>query len=314
MTSQERLVFMSPSDPPKAWETAFRALAPQIDFIVSRGEVEAPHTIDWAVVWKPPAGALAGLTGLKCVFSLGAGVDHILSDTAYPAGVPLSRVVDPYLTAGMSEYVVLHVLAHHRGLFRNLADQAQRSWKPFAAPRAEETRIGFLGLGELGLDAARKLGAFGYDLAAWTATRKHEPGIRSFAGLSEIQYFLKRTDILVCLLPLTDATRGILNSATFDLLPAGARIINAARGGHLIEADLIAALDSGHLAGATLDVFETEPLPPDSPLWTHPKIVVTPHMAALTDARSTAAAMVESMALVRRGELPLNPVDLDRGY
>jgi glyoxylate/hydroxypyruvate reductase A len=309
----ETLVFISPSDPPKAWESAFRGLAPEIGFTVSRGDFPAGTHADWAVVWKPPAGALARLTGLKCVFSLGAGVDHVLSDPDFPS-VPLARVVDPYLTAGMSEYVVLHVLAHHRGLFRNLADQMAGRWAPFAAKRADDTRVGILGLGELGLDAARKLKPFGYRVAGWSQTRKHEPDVESFAGTGELPAFLARTDILVCLLPLTLATRGILNSSTLSLLPEGAAIINAARGGHVIESDLIAALDEGHIAGATLDVFATEPLPSDSPLWSHPKVVVTPHMASLTDPRSTAITMVESMARIRAGGRPLYEVDLTRGY
>ena len=312
--AQEKLVFISPSDPPKAWESAFRGLAPEIAFTVSRGDFLPGTRADWAVVWKPPMGALARLTGLKCIFSLGAGVDHVLVDPDFPPGIPLARVVDPYLTAWMSEYVVLHVLAHHRGLMRNLADQAAGRWAPFAAKRADETRIGILGLGELGLDAARKLQPFGYQIAGWSQTRKDEPGVESFAGTGELAAFLARTDILVCLLPLTPATRGILNSATFTLLPEGAVVINAARGGHLIESDLLAALDEGQLSGATLDVFQTEPLPPDSPIWTHPKIMVTPHMAAITDPRSTAITMVESMARIRDGGRPLYEVDLTRGY
>ncbi len=312
--AQETLVFISPSDPPKAWESAFRGLAPDIGFTVSRGEFAKGTHADWAVVWKPPAGALARLTGLKCIFSLGAGVDHVLTDPQFPTGIPLARVVDPYLTAGMSEYVALHVLAHHRGLQRNLAAQAESRWAPFAAKRADETRVGILGLGELGLDAARKLKPFGYRLAGWSNTRKSESDVESFAGTGELAAFLARTDILVCLLPLTPATRGILNSSTFALLPEGAAIINAARGGHLIESDLVAALDEGHLSGATLDVFATEPLPADSPLWSHPKIMVTPHMAAITDPRSTAITMVESMARIRAGGRPLYEVDLKRGY
>lgn len=310
----ERLIFISPSDPPEDWESAFRALAPEIAFTVSRGDFPPGERADWAVVWKPPPGALARMKGLKGIFSLGAGVDHILSDPDMPKDIPLSRVVDPYLTAGMSEYVVLHVLAHHRGLYRNLAAQAAGRWRPFAAKRADAVRVGILGLGELGLDAARKLKPFGYRLAGWSATRKAEPGVESFAGTAELAAFLGRTDILVCLLPLTPATRGILNSATLALLPEGAALINAARGGHLIESDLIAALDEGHLSGATLDVFQREPLPPESPLWSHPKVVVTPHMASLTDARSTAKAMVESMARIRAGGRPLYEVDLARGY
>lgn len=314
MAAPERLVFISPSDPPGDWEAAFRTAAPEVEFVVSRGEVERPETIDWAVVWKPPAGALARLPNLRCVLSLGAGVDHILLDPGYPRDVPLSRVVDPYLTAGMSEYVVLHVLAHHRDLPRSLGHQAAGRWKPFTAPRADETRVGILGLGELGLDAARKLRPFGYRLAGWSLGRKAEPGVESFAGAGELGAFLARSDILVCLLPLTPATRGILNSAAFDRLPRGARLINAARGGHLIESDLIAALDEGQIGGATLDVFQSEPLPATSPLWTHPKVIVTPHIAAITDPRSTAQQMAESMARVRRGEAPLNPVDLTKGY
>jgi glyoxylate/hydroxypyruvate reductase A len=310
----ERLVFLSPADPPAAWREAFQQAAPDIEFLLSRGAVDRPETIDWAVVWKPPPGLLARLPNLRCVFSLGAGVDHVLSDPDFPRGIPLSRVVDPYLTAGMSEYVVLHTLVHHRNLKRSQADQAACRWAPFAAPRADETRVGIMGLGELGLDAARKLKPFGYRLAAWSASRKSEPGVESFAGTGELRAFLARTDILVCLLPLTAATRGILNAAAFAQLPRGARIINAARGGHLVEADLVAGLDSGHLAGATLDVFETEPLPPASPLWLHPKVVITPHIASLTDARSTALSMVESMARIRRGEAPLNQVDPDKGY
>lgn len=314
MAAPERLVFISPSDPPADWEAAFRAAAPEVEFVVSRGEVERPEAIDWAVVWKPPPGALARLPNLRCVLSLGAGVDHILLDPGYPRGVPLSRVVDPYLTAGMSEYLVLHVLAHHRDLPRSLGHQAAGRWAPFAAPRADETRVGILGLGELGLDAARKLKPFGYRLAGWSLGRKAEPGVESFAGAGELGAFLARSDILVCLLPLTAATRGILNSAAFDRLPRGARLVNAARGGHLIESDLLAALDEGQIGGATLDVFQSEPLPATSPLWSHPKVIVTPHIAALTDPRSTAWQMAESMARVRRGEAPLNPVDLAKGY
>lgn len=311
--SGENLVFISPSDPPKAWEAAFRGLAPEIGFTVSRGDFAEGTHADWAVVWKPPPGALARLSGLKCVFSLGAGVDHVLGDPQFPA-VPLARVVDPYLTAGMSEYVVLHVLAHHRGLFRNLARQVEGHWSPFAAKRADDTRVGILGLGEMGLDAARKLKPFGYQIAGWSQTRKDEPVVESFAGTGELGAFLARTDILVCLLPLTPATRGIINSSTLALLPEGASVINAARGGHVIESDLIAALDDCHIAGVTLDVFQTEPLPPDSPFWSHPKVAITPHMASLTDPRSTAITMVESMARIRAGGRPLYEVDLRRGY
>lgn len=282
--------------------------------MVSTGVVDAPETIDWAVVWKPPPGTLGRLTNLRCVFSLGAGVDNVLADGSFPTGVPLSRVVDPYLTAGMSEYVVLHVLAAHRDLPRSDAAQREGRWDHFFVARANETRVGILGLGELGLDAARKLMPFGYRIASWTLTRKSEPGVESFAGLDELPAFLARTQILVCLLPLTPETRGILNATTLAQLPRGVRLINAARGAHVVDAELIAALDRGHIDFATLDVFDPEPLPESSPLWRHPRVRITPHTASLTDARSVALAMVESMARIRRGAPPLNLVDISRGY
>jgi glyoxylate/hydroxypyruvate reductase A len=311
----ERLVFYSASaDPPEEWRQAFGQAAPEVEFLLSDGTVDRPETIDWAVVWRPPSGLLASLSNLRCVFSLGAGVDHLLSDPDFPRGVPLSRVVDRYLTARMTEYVVLHTLAHHRELFRSLVNQTRSRWVPFASPRADETRVGIMGLGELGLDAARKLLPLGYRIAGWSASRKSEPGVESFAGDAELAAFLARTDILICLLPLTAATRGILNAAAFAQLPRGARIVNAARGLHLVEADLIAALDSGHLAGATLDVFPTEPLPEANPLWHHKRVVVTPHIASFADPRSMATTMATSMARIRRGEPPLYQVDLDKGY
>lgn len=312
--AKERLVFLSPVDPPGAWRAAFERAAPDIDFFVSRGEMASPETIDWAVVWRPPAGLLAGLPRLRCVFSLGAGVDHVLIDPDFPRHVPLCRVVDPYLTSGMSEYVVLHVIGHQRNLLRNIADQAASRWSPFLPRQADETRVGILGLGELGLDAARKLRPFGYSLAGWSASRKNEPGVESFAGRAELGAFLARTDILVCLLPLTADTQGILNAGTFAQLPRGAAVINAARGGHLVEADLLAALDAGHISGTTLDVFETEPLPATSPLWRHPRVLITPHIASMADPRTTAVAMADSMARIRRGEAPLHLVDPAKGY
>ena len=311
MAAPERLVFISPSDPPGDWERAFRAAAPEIEFVVSRGAVEAPETIDWAVVWKPPPGALARLPNLKCVLSLGAGVDHILGDPAYPKGVPLSRVVDPYLTAGMSEYVVLHVLTHHRDLPRSFAHQAAGRWAPFAAPRADETRVGLMGLGELGLDAARKLKTFGYRLAGWSLGRKAEPGVESFAGPDELGAFLARTDILVCLLPLTAATRGLFDAPRLALLPRGAVLVNVARGAVVDEAALVEALRARRLAGAALDVFATQPLPPEHALFSLDNVLLTPHAAGLTQ-QSMHRMSVGAAEEVRRllaGQQPLSLVN-----
>ncbi len=310
----DRIVFFSNSDLPRLWRDAFSRAMPGARFDVLTGRADEPETIDYAIVWNPPPGELKRMTGLKCVFSLGAGVDHVLRDPGYPRGVPLARVVDPYLTSGMTEYVVQHVLMHHRGHLRSAAAQAARRWDPFVPKPADQVRVGVMGLGVLGLDAARRLRTFGYRLAGWSATRKSEPGVESFAGMPELDAFLARSDILVCLLPLTPETDGILNADRLARLPRGASLINAARGAHVVAADLIAALDRGHLAGATLDVFATEPLPPDDPLWSHPRVIVTPHIASITNPDSTALTMAESIARLKRGERPLHEVDLARGY
>jgi len=312
--AKERLIFLSPADPAGPWRRALGEVAPDVEFVLTRGEVDQPETIDWAVVWKPPAGLLARLPNLKCVFSIAAGIDHLTGDPKFPDRVPLARAIDPCLTGGMGEYVVLNVLAHHRELPRMLADQAARRWAPFLHRPAKEARVGLMGFGELGLAAARLLKPFGYPLAGWSASRKSEPGVESFAGMDELPVFLARTDILICLLPLTSATRGILNRKTLSQLPRGARLISAGRGAHLVEADLLEALDSGQIAAATLDVFETEPLPEASPLWHHPNVLITPHIAGYTDPRSAAPVIADSMARVRRGEAPLHLVDLARGY
>lgn len=310
----ETVVFYSRSDLPRDWRDAFANAMPDVAFEVLTGPMPDPERASYAIVWYPPHGELARMTRLKAIFSLGAGVDHVLSDPAFPRHVPLSRVVDPVLTQGMTEYVCQHVLFHHRQGFHYAHAQAARAWRPVKPRLAGEVTVGILGLGVLGLDAARRLQSFGYRLRGWSATRKHETGIESFAGLEELDAFLQGTDVLVCLLPLTPDTRGILNAERFGQLPKNAAFINAARGGHVVEADLLAALDSGHLSGATLDVFAIEPLPADSRFWVHPRVVVTPHVASLTDAASAARRMADSIRRVRQGLPPHDLVDLARGY
>jgi glyoxylate/hydroxypyruvate reductase A len=274
----------------------------------------APDEIDYALLWKPPHGLTARLPRLKAIFSLGAGIDHLLADPKLRRDVPMTRVVDANLTGRMTEYVALHVLRHHRRQTDYEALQRLGKWRLLAQPPATERRVGILGMGVLGGDAARVLGALGFALAGWTRTPRAAPGIEVFHGAEGLGPFLARTEILVCLLPLTPETEGIIDAGFLARLPRGASLINAARGGHVVEPDLLAALDSGHISWATLDVFRTEPLPSDSPFWHHPKVTVTPHAAAVTDPRACVAQVAENIGRIERGEAPLNQVDLSRGY
>jgi len=275
--------------------------------------------IAYALVWKPEPGLLKSLPNLKIVFSLGAGVDHILLRDADLPDVPIVRIVDPDLTMRMGEYVVLHVLLHHRRHLDYQDLQRQRRWKALHQPPASAVKVGVMGLGELGRDAARKLSGLGFDVAGWSRTQKTLKGIACFAGQAELDGFLARTDILVCLLPLTRETRGILNRALFARLRrdgplGGVVLINAGRGELQVGADILAALDAGELKAASLDVFETEPLPENSPFWRHPRVVVTPHVAAFSDPQVLTRNVADQIEAFEAGKPLQNLVDSKRGY
>jgi glyoxylate/hydroxypyruvate reductase A len=255
------------------------------------------------------------LPNLKGIFSLGAGVDGFLRDPDLPRHVPLVRFVDPTLIHEMAQYVVMQVLMIHRGQRFFDAAQHESAWRQRMLLRpSRDTRIGMLGLGDIGGAIAQTLLPFDFQLSGWSRSRKTIPNVKSFAGAEELPQFLAQCDYCVCVLPLTDDTRGILNAKLFAQLPQGAWVINVARGGHMIEQDLIAALDSGHLAGAVLDVFQTEPLPSESPIWRHPKITATPHIAALTDTAAALAFIGDCVARCESGRPLVHVVDLNRGY
>lgn len=275
-----------------------------------------PDDIDYALAWKPPPGILATYPHLKVVFSLGAGVDHLLIDPDFPPHSRISRVVDPYLTAGMVEYVLLHVLRYHKNQPALDTQQSARVWDDRAheLKQADERQIGILGLGELGQAAARALVALDFDVAGWSRSPKTIAGVQCFHGSAGLNDLLARTNILVCLLPLTPETENILCEELFARLPEGAYLINAARGGHLVEDDLIPALESGQLGHATLDVFQTEPLPNNHPFWGHRQITVTPHNASITDPRSVVRQIVEGITAVEDGNPLPNAVDRKLGY
>jgi glyoxylate/hydroxypyruvate reductase A len=306
------LMFLSFDDPADAWRAALLAAVPDLDFRIWP-EVGDPAEIDLALVWQPPPGELARYPNLRAILSLGAGIDGLLAQPGQP-DVPVARMVDPSLTRTMTEYVVLAVLRHHRQFDHFEREQRAGRWSYAFPPQAADRRVGIMGLGVLGGAAALSLASHGFPVAAWSRTGKELAGIEGFAGEQSLAAFLARTDILVCLLPLTADTAGILNAATFAGLPPGACLINVARGGHLVEADLIAALDSGQLAGATLDVFREEPLPPDNPLWRHPKVLITPHVASYASPLTAAEGVAENIRRARAGQPLLHQVDRGRGY
>jgi glyoxylate/hydroxypyruvate reductase A len=297
------------------WTGPMGEMAPGFKLVVQGRDEFAPASIDYVLSFRPPPGFLKTLPNVKAVFSVGAGVDGFLADPDYPRQVPLVRFVDRSLSREMAQYVVMHTLIFHRQQRRFDELQKKSKWQQMVPPRATtDTRIGILGLGEIGTMAAERLRDLDFKVAGWSRSRKNVAGVESFAGDGAMAVFLARSDILICLLPLTPQTRGILNKDTFAALPNGAFVINVARGGHLIEDDLVTAIDSGHLAGATLDVFQTEPLPETSPLWKHPKITVTPHVAAISDPRAMARIVVDGIARAGKG-LPLeNTIDFARGY
>ncbi len=277
-------------------------------------EIGDPAEIDYALVWRPESGLLASLPNLKLILSLGAGVDHILCDPYLPRGVPIVRLVDPYMTDAMSEYIVLQVLRLHRQDLDYRAQQKTEIWLELDQKNAVERTVGILGFGELGQDVARKLKRLGFDVALWGRRHKTVEELRGYAGSAGLPALLARTEILVCLLPLTAETEGILNTATLAMLPKGATLINAARGGHLVEEDLLAALASGRLSAAVLDVFRDEPLPVGHPFWHHPRIVVTPHIAAATHPPTAAPIILDNIRRFEAGRPLLNQVDPAQGY
>ena len=308
------ILFQSKTDDPEKWLRAFADALPQAELRIGAESVQDPAEVDYAVAWKPPQGLLKRYPNLKAILSLGAGVDHLASDPELPTHVPVVRLVDPGLTWGMTEYVVWAVLGHHRRTREYRQLQAEHRWERLDVPLAPSRRVGVMGLGELGADAARALTAMRFEVAGWSNRRKEIDGVESFAGTDEFSRFLARSEILVSLLPLTQATTGILNRHTLGELPKGACLVNAARGGHLVEEDLLELLGTGQIAEATLDVFREEPLPAGHPFWDHPRITVTPHEAAITPAESAAATIAENIRKIERGEPPSPVVDFSKGY
>jgi glyoxylate/hydroxypyruvate reductase len=308
-----RALFWCPWPNADEWLALLRQKGPELEFLIS-SEIDAPETIEAAIVWQPPSGLLERLSGLRCILVLGAGVDHLLAPGMRLPDVPLVRIVDPVMAERMASWVLAAVLFGHRQLDVYVRQQRERSWRRHAARDTADVRVGVLGLGAMGSACASRLAQVGYRVAGWSRTPKALAGIEGFTGSETWPSFLARSDFLICLLPLTPETRGILNARTFAALPEGAFVINAGRGGHLIESDLLSALDDDHLAGAVLDVFEEEPLPAQHPLWAHPKVLITPHIASITNPETGAEQIIAAMRAIRRGEMPPNTVDRRHHY
>lgn len=297
------------------WLDGFKAVSGGRGIAV-HDEPYDPADIRYAMAFRPPHGLLATLPRLEVIFGLGAGVDGILADPDLPA-VPLVRLVDPDLTERMAEWVVLQVLTHHRRAPAYAEQQRERRWHELPQPVASEVFVGLMGFGTLAAHAAVPLRQLGFRVHGWARTPRPDAPVPVASGAEALPGFLELSDILVCLLPLTDATREILDASLIARLPQTARgpvLINAGRGGLQVEADILAALADGTLKGASLDVFEQEPLPGDSPLWQAQNLVITPHVAAVSDPVSTMRAIVRQIDAYERGEPLQNVVRPDRGY
>jgi glyoxylate/hydroxypyruvate reductase len=301
----------------KQWQRALRDAAPECSWWTDEDRDAPREAMAAAVVANPAPGALAGLPQLRLVQSLWAGVETLLADASLPPEVPLARMVDPAMSAAMAETALWAVLSLHRGFFDYAAQQRAGEWRGHAQRRADELGLLVLGLGHMGLAVATRLAAQGYRVSAWHAKpndRPGPPGVAVHAGNPALAALLPGADIVLNLLPLTAATRGLLDARLFAALPRGAAIVNLARGAHVVDADLLAALDSGHLKHAVLDVFHAEPLPPDHRYWQHPQVTVLPHVAALTDLRSAAGVVARNLRALREGAPLAHRVDRSRGY
>ncbi len=270
--------------------------------------------IEVALAWKPDRGLIASFRNVKLIVSLGMGVDHLLADDKLPDGVPIVRIMDGGLVGQMSEYAIYWALRHHREIDCYAESQRARRWQPRDMVDTINRRVGVMGLGVIGQDTAAKFAALGFPTAGWSRSAKTLSGVETFHGADGFMKFLARSDILVDVLPLTRDTRDLLNAKAFAALPKGAYFINMARGGHVVDADLLAALDRGQLSGATLDVFNQEPLPPDHPYWTHPKVRVTPHIAGATNPRTASPGIIDNIKRLRAGQPLIHRVDPKTGY
>lgn len=295
------------------WLTLLRAALPQETLVADRSEAEA-STIDIAIVANPPPGALQDLPRLALIHSLWAGVDALMRDATLPPQVPIVRMVDPAMSAAMAETALWAVISLHRGFFDYAAQQREARWQLLPQSRADELSVAVLGLGEMGGTAARRLAAQGYRVSGWSTQARAVEGVTVRTGDAALAATLAEAHVVVNLLPLTPATTGLFDARRLAMMRRGASLVNLARGAHVVEADLLDALDRGHLAHAVLDVHAVEPLPAGHPFWQHPRVTLLPHAAALSDARSAAVIAARNLRAFREGRPLEFVVDRQRGY
>jgi glyoxylate/hydroxypyruvate reductase len=307
------LVIISQKRNQHVWAAALQAIKPDLEVGIYPNDTNR-EAVDFALVWHPPLGVFKHYPNIKCIASTGAGVDHILKDPGLPKGVVITRVVDKNLTQDMTSYIMTQVMCYARNILDYHRAQDKNEWLPRPYKDKSQTRIGIMGMGELGKDAAGKFLSLGFKVNGWARSKKDFGRVKVYVGAEGLAEFLGQINILVCLLPLTPATTNILNKETFAQLPKGAFIINVARGEHLVEKDLVEALDSGQLSGACLDVFREEPLPKEHIFWRHPQIIITPHIASVTNPESVAPQIVDNIKRLREGKPLINTVMVDRGY
>ncbi|MBB4261253.1 MULTISPECIES: glyoxylate/hydroxypyruvate reductase A [unclassified Bradyrhizobium] len=294
------------------WARFFAERAPDVPFRLWP-DIGDPANVRYLVAWVPPDDIATTFPNLELVFSVGAGVDQF-DATKVPANIPLVRMLEPGIAETMVEYVTMAVLALHRDLPQFIDQQKQQVWREIRITPAKRRRVGVMGLGQLGQAVLERLKLFGFPLSGWNRSAREIEGVTCHVGADALPDFLAQSDILVCLLPLTDETRSILNADLFARLPRGASLVNVGRGPHLIEADFLAALDSGALSGAVLDVTEPEPLPEGHPFWSHPRILLTPHNASMTTPDTAVDFVLDVIDRHRRGEELPGRVDRSRGY
>lgn len=307
------MAFLFNSDAARAaiFRQAFARELPDLEFYHS-SECFEPEKVRYLITWNAPDD-LSRFCNLEVLFSIGAGIDQFKRETI-PGNVKLVRMVEEGIVRMMQEYVVLGVLTLHREMLAYRQQQSRGVWQALATSQAPDRRVGFLGLGTLAQAAIDRLKPFQFSLAAWSRSKRSVEGVTCFHGDGQLGSFLNGTDILVCLLPLTEQTSGILNAQLFSLLPAGARLLHVGRGPQLDQGALIEALDSGRLAAAMLDVTDPEPLPEDHALWSHPKVVITPHIASVTQPHTAAQSVIENIRRHRAGRNPIGLVDRTLGY
>ena len=307
------LLIAATGEDPEPYRAIFRERMPDMP-VHTAGEDYDPDSVAYALCWKPKAGLLATLPNLEVIFSMGAGIDHIIADPHLPATQPIVRLMHDKTREQMRDYVLHVVLHYYRQMDVASAQQLVRKWEFLQIREKSRLKIGLLGLGQMGSTAASALVGLGFSVMGWSRSRKDIPGVESFSGAEGLMEMAAQSYILLSILPATDDTIGILDAELFATMPKGAIVVNLGRGNHLVTADLLAAIDSGHLGGATLDVFAPEPMPDDSPFWSHPLVRVTPHIGSDGNTDIVADAVIANIRRVQAGLAPEPVGDRARGY